>query len=154
MKKTNLDNLPWWKTNYKNNKRMNCDFFEYLNNKEFLERLNEFPLTKDLTISFLDKRVSRIKLAKLTTKKVKGEIYRTSPWDYFNFEIMINSNIPLKEKASTLIHECMHGIYKVVGYGDDSPIEKTLCEYELNFYNKNKEFSKNLFKNYTKLKGN
>ena len=27
----NLNKLPWWKTDYKSNKRMNCDFFEYLN---------------------------------------------------------------------------------------------------------------------------
>ncbi|MBS3157350.1 hypothetical protein J4442_04255 [Candidatus Woesearchaeota archaeon] len=144
----NLNKLPWWKTDYKSNKRMNCDFFEYLNNKEFLERLNKFPLTKYLTISFLDKHVSRINFIKLTTKKFEGSISRTDPWNSFNFEIIINSNNPLKEKASTLIHECMHGIYRVVGIGDDSTIEKKLCEYESDFYNKNKEFSTELYKKY------
>ncbi len=141
--------LPWWKTDYKSDKRMNCDFFEYLNNKEILDRLNEFPLTKDLTISFLDEHVSKINLINLTSPLFKGKIYRASPWDSFNFEIMINSNNPLEEKAPTLIHECMHGIYRVVGNGDNSIIEKILCEYESDFYNKNKLFSKNLFKRYS-----
>ncbi|MDP2672563.1 MAG: hypothetical protein Q8O84_02005 [Nanoarchaeota archaeon] len=145
MKKTNLNNLPWWKNDYESNKRMNCDFFEYLNNQEFLERLNEFPLTKDLTISFLDERVTSISLVKISDLRFKGKIYLPS---HLNFEIIINSNNPLKEKASTLIHECIHGIYRVVGNGDDSIIEKILCEYESKFYNKNKEFSMNLFKEY------
>ena len=89
----NLNKLPWWKTDYKSNKRMNCDFFEYLNNKEFLERLNKFPLTKYLTISFLDKHVSRINFIKLTTKKFEGSISRTDPWNSFNFEIMLFQEI-------------------------------------------------------------
>src|SRR3989344_47911 len=138
----NLNELPWWKENYETNHLMNCDFFEYLNNKEVLERLNSFPLTKNLTISFLEKYVSGINLIKLTTSKFKGKIYR------------INPNNSLKEKASTLIHECIHGIYRVVGNGDDSTIEKRLCEYESSFYNKNEKFSKKLFKKYTKLKRN
>ncbi len=148
----NLNELSWWKNDYESNHLINCNFFEYLNNREFLKRLNEFPLTKDLTISFLEERVLRINLIKLTTIKFKGKIYRTYPWNSINFEIMINSNNPLKEKASTLIHECMHGIYRVVGNGDNSIIEKTLCKYESDFFSKNKEFSKNLFKKYTKLK--
>jgi|SRR3989344_7984463 len=150
----NLNELPWWKENYETNHLMNCDFFEYLNNKEVLERLNSFPLTKNLTISFLEKYVSGINLIKLTTSKFKGKIYRINPRDSLNFEIMINSNNSLKEKASTLIHECIHGIYRVVGNGDDSTIEKRLCEYESSFYNKNEKFSKKLFKKYTKLKRN
>ena len=147
----NLNELPWWKNDYKSNHRMNGDS-EYLNASEFLERLNNFPLTKDLAISFLEKYVARINLIKLTTSGFKGKIYETNPGDSLNFEIMINSNNPLKEKASTLIHECIHGIYRVVGNGDDSIIEKILCEYESNFFSKNKEFSINLFKKYTKLK--
>ena len=148
----NLNELPWLKNDYESNHRMNCDFFEYLNNSEFLERLNNFPLTKDLTISFLEKHVARINIIKLTASKFKGKIYRVDRGDSFNFEIMINSNNTLKEKASTLIHECIHGIYRVVGNGDDSIIEKILCGYESSFYDKNKEFSINLFKKYTKLK--
>ena len=147
----NLNELPWWKNDYKSNHRMNGDS-EYLNANEFLERLNNFPLTKDLTISFLEKHVARINIIKLTASKFKGKIYRVDRGDSFNFEIMINSNNYLNKKSSALIHECMHGIYRVAGNGDDSIIEKILCKHESSFYDKNKEFSINLFKKYTKLK--
>ena len=124
----------------------------YLNNSEFLIRLKEYPLNKNLINSFLKNHVSKINLVKLSAKKFYGKIYRTCPWNSFNFEIMINSNNYLNKKSSALIHECMHGIYRVVGNGDDSIIEKILCKHESSFYDKNKEFSINLFKKYTKLK--
>lgn len=142
----NINDLPWWKENYKSERRTNCDFFEYLNKEEFLIRLKKYPLSKNLVTSFLDNRVSRINLVKLSTKKFYGKIYRTSPWNYFNFEVMINASNSLNEKSSTLIHECIHGIYRVVGNSDKSVIERILCEEEHNFFSKNKEFAKDLFK--------
>ena len=81
----NLNELPWWKNDYETNHRMDGSFFEYLNDKEFLERLNNFPLTKELTISFLEKYVSKINLVKLSAKKFYGKIYRTYPLNSFNF---------------------------------------------------------------------
>ena len=145
----NINNLPWWNENYQSEKRTNCDFFEYLSQEEFLTRLREYPLNKNLINSFLKDHAPKIRLVKISSKKFCGKIYRTSPWNSFNFEIMINSNNCLNEKSSTLIHECMHGIYRVVGNGDDSIIEKILCEYEKDFFNKNREFSIGLYKKYS-----
>ncbi len=142
----NINYLPWWKENYKSEKRTNCDFFEYLNKEEFLIRLKEYPLSKNLITSFLDNHVSRINLVKLSAKEFYGKIYRASPWNSLNFEILINASNNLNEKSSTLIHECMHGIYRVVGNGDKSAIERILCEEEHNFFSKNKEFAKDVFK--------
>src|SRR3989344_8740143 len=148
----NLNKLPWWKNDYKSEFGENgSGFFEYLSSNEFFCRLEKFPLKKGLLTFFLNNHVCDIIQVKLSNG-IMGKTYRVAPFrDSINFDILINSNYSKEKKASTLIHECMHGIYRVIARANSSCIEKILNEYESNFYMENKEFSIELFHKYSKL---
>lgn len=140
----NLEELPWWGNKVYEEYKHNNSFFEFVSNDELSKRIKEFPLTKDLISSFLEGYISKIRFYNFNSN-FKAIIYLVPN---FNFEINMNLNYSLGSKASFLIHECAHGIYKVHG----NSCEPILDKIELDFFNKNQLFCINLFKEFVKSK--
>lgn len=127
--------LPWWK-----------EYMSHSKQEEFYRKF--FPLTKKLITSFSEDYIREILLMALTNKKFKGKLYQTEPWESLNFGILINSSNSLENKASTYVHECIHGIYRFSTKDEFlyKKSEEIICKYEKEFFNKNKEFSIEFFK--------
>ena len=141
-----LEELSWWGLNVYGEYKSSSKFFEFVRNDDLFERIKKFPLTQEKIISF-SKYVSEVRLYNFNYG-FKSKIYVNplSEFNMFQFGIMINSNYSLEEKASFLIHECAHGIYKVEG----NNCEPFLDECENKFYKENKSFCIDFFKELTK----
>jgi len=122
-----LEDLPWW--NGSNSP-------QYLPKDMFEERIKQVPLTVGLVKSFLDNYIS--KFVVLNSKDCwKGRLIRDSSlYGLFTFYIMIDSKLSLEEKAETLVHETVHGIYRVNSTKDVEPLIEDIAA---KFYREDKD---------------
>jgi hypothetical protein len=142
-----LYELPWWKVNDKTQDA--SGFLQFLTPKELTDRLTAIPLSHSLVTSFLENHVVRIEQIDFSDQDmVWGRLVRCSPLDQLNFYISLNKNNSLDLKASTLIHECMHGVYRVAS----KSVEEVIWQEELRFFTENREFSIDVYNKYSNLK--
>lgn len=143
-----LEKLPWLKDffdSYSNRCVIEGAFFQYLPRDILLDRMKRFPLTQGLINSFLEKYVSAIFLMPVTEYDAKLWVDSSS----FSFKMIINSNSSLEKKAESLIHESVHGVYRV---NTTEEVEPVIEQEGIKFYNANKPFSINLFEKSIKSK--
>lgn len=131
-----LEDLPWWN---------GSNSHQYLPKDMLEERIKQAPLTVDLVKSFLDNYISRFVV--LNSKDCwKGRLIRDSSlYGLFTSYMMIDSNLSLEEKAETLVHETVHGIYRV---NSTEEVEPLIEEISDKFYRKNKTFFNSLVDKY------
>jgi len=141
-------NLPWWKEILEESPNR-VDFFQRINSDTLSERIRDYLLNERMITAFLDHHVSYIWLLNISSDKSTGNIFRESPWNQYNFWIAMSKNQSLQGQASTLIHECIHGIYRSVGSDNQhSSNEKIILGLEQSFFSDNTDFSINVFKKY------